>query len=77
MSVPSRSGLCVVRARGVHHVEDEVLVVSLDRLAPALRAGAGTSPRPRFLPEAIADCLARLLFACVFADIAARSRASD
>ena len=41
--------LCVVRARGVEHVEDEVLVVSLDRLAPALRAGAGTSPRPRFL----------------------------
>ena len=41
--------LCVVRARGVQHVEDEVLVVSLDRLAPALRAGAGTSPRPGFL----------------------------
>ena len=41
--------LCVVRARGVQHLEDEVLVVSLDRLAPALRAGAGTSPRPRFL----------------------------
>jgi Nuclease-related domain len=41
--------LCVVRARGVQHVEDGVLVVSLDRLAPALSAGAGTSPRPRFL----------------------------
>ena len=41
--------LCVVRARGVQRAEDEVLVVSLDRLAPALRAGAGTSPRPRFL----------------------------
>ena len=43
--------LCVVRARGVEHVEDEVLVVSLDRLAPALRAGAGTSPRPGFWPR--------------------------
>jgi hypothetical protein len=41
--------LCVVRARGLEGVEDGVLVVSLDRLAPALRAGAGTSPRPRFL----------------------------
>jgi hypothetical protein len=41
--------LCVVRARGVQHVEDEVLVVSLGRLAPALRVSAGTSPRPRFL----------------------------
>ncbi len=41
--------LCVVRARGVQRVEDGVLVVSLDRLAPALRAGAGTSPRPGFL----------------------------
>ena len=41
--------LCVVRARGLEHVEDGVLVVSLDRLAPALSAGAGTSPRPRFL----------------------------
>ena len=43
--------LCVVHARGLEHVEDKVLVVSLDRLAPALRAGAGTSPRPRFLPS--------------------------
>jgi hypothetical protein len=41
--------LCVVRARGLEHVEDEVLVVSLDRLAAALRAGAGSSPRPPFL----------------------------
>ena len=38
--------LCVVRARGVEHVEDEVLVVSLDRLAPALRAGAGNLTPP-------------------------------
>jgi hypothetical protein len=41
--------LCVVHARGLEHVRDEVLVVSLDRLAPALRARAGTSPRPGFL----------------------------
>ncbi|MGO9890816.1 MAG: NERD domain-containing protein [Solirubrobacteraceae bacterium] len=41
--------LCVVRARGLEGVEDGVLVVSLDRLAPALRAGAGSSPRPGFL----------------------------
>ena len=48
--------LCVVRARGVEHVEDEVLVVSLDRLAPALRAGAATSPRPGFLAAQTFSC---------------------
>ena len=48
--------LCVVHARGLEHVEDEVLVVSLDRLAPALRAGAGTSPRPRFLAPQTSSC---------------------
>jgi len=48
--------LCVVRARGVQHVEDGVLVVSLDRLAPALRVGAGTSPRPRFLAQQTSLC---------------------
>ena len=48
--------LCVVRARGVEHVEDGVLVVSLDRLGPALRAGAGTSPRPRFLAPQTYSC---------------------
>jgi hypothetical protein len=37
---------------------------SLDRDAPTV-------------PEAITDCLAHLLFACVFADTAARSRPSD
>jgi hypothetical protein len=41
--------LCVARARGLEAVEAGVLVVSLDRLVPALRANAGTSPRPRFL----------------------------
>ena len=48
--------LCVVRARGVQRVEDGVLVVSLDRLAPALRSGAGTSPRPRFLAPQTSSC---------------------
>ncbi|HYB31077.1 MAG TPA: nuclease-related domain-containing protein [Solirubrobacteraceae bacterium] len=41
--------LCVVRARSLERVEDDVLIVSLDRLVPALRVHAGTSPRPRFL----------------------------
>jgi Nuclease-related domain len=48
--------LCVVRAHGLEHVEDEVLVASLDRLVPALRAGAGTSPRPRFLAARTSSC---------------------
>jgi hypothetical protein len=34
--------LCVAGGRGVARVEDEVLVVSLDRLVPVLRAAAGT-----------------------------------
>ena len=41
--------LCVVGARGVDRFEDDVLIVSLDRLRPALRVRAGTSPRPKFL----------------------------
>jgi hypothetical protein len=41
--------LCLVGARGLERVEDDVLVVSLDRLLPALRVRAGTSARPRFL----------------------------
>jgi hypothetical protein len=48
--------LCVVRARGLERVEDEVLIVSLDRLVVALRAAAGTSQRPAFLG---ADPMAR------------------
>jgi hypothetical protein len=40
--------LCVVRARGLERVENEVLIVSLERLVPALRA-KGTSQRPAFL----------------------------
>ena len=41
--------LCVVRARGLERVEDGVLVVSLDRLTPALRVAAGLAERPAFL----------------------------
>ena len=41
--------LVVVRARGLERIQDEVLIVSIDRLVPALRAAAGTSPRPAFL----------------------------
>ena len=39
----------VVRATRLERVENEVLIVSLDRLVPALRVGAGTSHRPEFL----------------------------
>ena len=41
--------LCVVRARGLERVQDEVLFVSLDRLVVALRTAAGASQRPAFL----------------------------
>ena len=40
--------VCVVRARAVEHVEAGVLVVSIDRLAPALRTSAGLRNRPGF-----------------------------
>jgi Nuclease-related domain len=33
--------LCLARARGLQRVEDEVLVVSIDRLTPVLRSSAG------------------------------------
>lgn len=41
--------LCVVQSRGLERVEDGVLIVSLDRLAPALRVAAGLAERPAFL----------------------------
>ena len=41
--------LSVVHARGVERVQDGVLVVSVDRLVPSLRAAAGTAKRPAFL----------------------------
>jgi len=41
--------LCVVRAVALERVQDDVLIVSLDRLVPALRLAAGASPRPAFL----------------------------
>jgi Nuclease-related domain len=44
--------LCVVRARGLERVDGGVLIVSLDRLVPALRVTAGLSKRPAFLASA-------------------------
>jgi hypothetical protein len=41
--------LCVVHARRLERVEDAVLIVSLDRLAEALRTAAGTRKRPTLL----------------------------
>ena len=45
--------LCVVRARGLEHVDGGVLIVSLDRLVPALRVAAGLATRPAFLAGAL------------------------
>jgi hypothetical protein len=44
--------LCVVRARGLERLDGGVLIVSLDRLVPALRVAAGLSERPGFLAGA-------------------------
>ena len=44
--------LCVVRARGLERIDGGVLIVSLDRLVPALRVAAGLSKRPAFLAGA-------------------------
>ena len=42
MDTQRRPGvMCLVRARGVERVEDDVLVVSIDRLMPAVRSAAG------------------------------------
>jgi len=41
--------VCLARRRGVEHVEAGVLVVSIDRLASALRTAAGLRDRPGFL----------------------------
>jgi hypothetical protein len=38
--------LCLVRVRGVQRVEDDVLVVSIDRLMPAVRSAGGTVMPP-------------------------------
>ena len=44
----ARSGalgvLCLVRARGLERVEDDVVVVSIDRLTHVLRVAAGMGP---------------------------------
>ena len=39
--------LCLVRVRGVEHVEHDVLVVSIDRLTHVLRVAAGMGPDAR------------------------------
>jgi Nuclease-related domain len=44
--------LCIVRSRGVERVENDVLVVSIDRLPGALRTAAGAQARPAFLAPA-------------------------
>jgi hypothetical protein len=44
--------LCIVRAGRLERVENEVLVVSLERLAPALRTAARSRDRPAFLRPA-------------------------
>ena len=44
--------LCVARASGLERIDGGVLIVSLDRLVPALRVAAGLSKRPAFLAGA-------------------------
>jgi hypothetical protein len=39
--------ICLVRARGVERVEDDGLVVSIDRLTDVLRVAAGMGPDAR------------------------------
>lgn len=41
--------LCVVHASRLERLEAYVLIVSLDRLLPAMRSAAGTTERPAFL----------------------------
>ena len=41
--------LCVSRGPSLERLEDEVLVVSVDRLTGVLRTTAATTPRPAFL----------------------------
>jgi hypothetical protein len=38
--------MCLARARGVERAEDDVLVVSIDRLTHILRVAAGTGRDP-------------------------------
>jgi Nuclease-related domain len=46
--------LCVTRARRVQWIDRDVLIVSLDRLVPTLRAVAGVGP-PMVTPTAVAS----------------------
>jgi hypothetical protein len=43
--------LCVVRARGLRHWQQDVLVVSIERLKPAVELAAGAMRRPSRLRE--------------------------
>ena len=45
----ARPVLCVTRGPLLEQIEDDVLVVSINRLAGTLRAAAGTTTRPAFL----------------------------
>lgn len=44
--------LCVVHSRQLEQVQADVLIVSADRLVPALRTAAGAQRRPAFLGHA-------------------------
>jgi Nuclease-related domain len=46
--------VCVARAQGIHRVEDQVLVVSIDRLLPALRRAADSGTQPSALAREVA-----------------------
>jgi Holliday junction resolvase-like predicted endonuclease len=51
--------LCLVQARGVQRVEDDVLVVSIDRLMPAVRSRCVLAPVPSDLLVARSEHLGR------------------
>ena len=51
--------LCVVRAGRMEHIEEEVLIVSLDRMVPAVGATAGTARRPQFVVGELSERSAR------------------
>ena len=50
--------VCIARAHGLERVQDDVLVVSVDRIAAALRRRAGSATRPAFLAPPSADTAA-------------------
>jgi hypothetical protein len=60
--------LCLVQTRGVQRVEGDVLVVSIDLLAAALRSTAGTRAKPAFLSDGEGLSSPARKFARVFSD---------